>query len=356
MRRIMIFLVLLLMFPFSVKADNNDVKIARVELLEKTESTEIVEEPKVNLNKVDFNLKFSEVGDKATYQIVIKNESNKSFEISNETKYSDDDYIKYEFSFDDNNILKAGEEKSMYVIISYNKEVPATSYVDGKYTVNKSVVVDIVNDTITVLVPNTISNSILRNVAIATIIIVIIALVILVKGKSKVSVIILCLLLIPFSVYALQKISLEINAKVEIEEDSIPRVYAINENTITKDTSTLEDIGQTYSSCANTEKNVCLRYTLENDIVKESEVCFIRGAKEYCLNGSDRFTNNVEKLLTIFTETDACFGYEDGRFDCHASDINAKVISNGNVDAAEGEWHCDIVNNRASCANGWPTV
>ncbi|MBR3199324.1 MAG: hypothetical protein IKG27_04855 [Bacilli bacterium] len=356
MKKIIPFLILFLLLPLNVKADNSPVKITKVELLEKTENTEILAEPVVENIMVDFNLRFSEVEDKATYMIVLKNESNKSYEISNEIKYSDDNYIKYEFSFDDNNVIKAGETKNMYVMISYDKEVPAANFTEGKYTVNKAVVVEMVNDTVVVSVPNTVSNSVIRNVAIVTTVIVIIALIILVKSKKSVSAIILCLLLIPFTVYALEKISIEIKAKIEIEENPIRRVYAINENIITKNTSTLQDIGTTYNNCTSTGKNVCLRYTIENDIVAESEVCFIKEGHEYCIKGSDGFVNNTDKLLSIFAEQNACTGHDGGSFHCVSPDINAMVEADGDVIASEGVWHCDINYVQASCAEGWPVA
>ncbi len=120
-------------------------------------------------------------------------------------------------------------------------------------------------------------------------------------------------------------------------------VYAINSNTIIKDSSTLQDIGTTYPSCTATGKNICLKYTIENNIVTGVEACFVKGGTEYCLQGgvdeclydenlrtctyagpTTVYNANKGILNTAFTETNACSDY-DYAYDCGDSSFGGLV-------------------------------
>ena len=139
-------------------------------------------------------------------------------------------------------------------------------------------------------------------------------------------------------------------------------VYAINESSIYKNTSTLQDIGTTYNSCSATGKNTCIRYTIENDIVTGAEACFIKGGTEYCLKGwvdessletTPVYNANKTTLQTAFTETNACsdYGYH---FSCYASGFDAGGSNEGDVHALGGYWVCCVYSvGRASCSNSY---
>ncbi|MBR3199152.1 MAG: hypothetical protein IKG27_03960 [Bacilli bacterium] len=135
-------------------------------------------------------------------------------------------------------------------------------------------------------------------------------------------------------------------------------VYAINTNTITKNSSTLQDIGTTYGSCAATGKSVCIRYTVEGNIVTGAEACFIKGGTEYCLTGwhdeslsgiTPIYDLNVGTLNTAFTETNACTDY--GNFyTCRASGLNAYTYGDGYVGGSVSSWSCYVLeNDSAGC-------
>ena len=144
----------------------------------------------------------------------------------------------------------------------------------------------------------------------------------------------------------------------------IQKVYAINTNMIFKNTSTLQDIGTTYGSCAATGINACLRYTIEGDIVTGAEACFVKGGAEYCLtgwhdeclwddnadngNGACTFTgiptvfnSNKSTLQTAFTESGAC-RYGGSGCSCDASGLGAGSDSRGGEHAYDGSWICFV--------------
>ena len=147
------------------------------------------------------------------------------------------------------------------------------------------------------------------------------------------------------------------------------RVYAINTSNIYKDTSTLQDIGTTYNSCAATGKTKCLRYTIENNVVTGAEVCFIKGGTEYCLTGwineclwngsactfsgtTTVYNANVSTLQTAFTEANACSGYGH-YFNCIVSGLNTYANVDGYVNASDDEWYCSVYSGGyAICSDG----
>ena len=79
-----------------------------------------MESAKYNGLKIDFSLKYVNKDDYAKYKIIIKNNSDKDYEIDNQTTFNDGEFIKYEYIIDNNaKILKAKEELIVNVIIDF---------------------------------------------------------------------------------------------------------------------------------------------------------------------------------------------------------------------------------------------
>ena len=163
--------------------------------------------------------------------------------------------------------------------------------------------------------------------------------------------------LVSYNAHETQTITVGINAVQSNGSNAMTvtpaaqKVYAINTNHIYKNSSTLQDVGTTYSSCAVTGKISCLRYTIENNTVTGAEACFVKGGAEYCLTGwvdesssgtTPIYNDNVLTLQTAFTETNACS--DDGSvYYCTWSGLFAGARSSGDADAEDGSWRC-IVN------------
>ena len=127
-------------------------------------------------------------------------------------------------------------------------------------------------------------------------------------------------------------------------------VYAINTNDIYQDSSTLQEIGTTYSSCAATGKAACLRYTIENNTVTGAEACLVKGGAEYCLTGwvdesssgtTPIYNDNVLTLQTAFTEANACRA-SSSDYGCSASGLSAGSSSYGYVGADDASLACNV--------------
>ena len=190
----------------------NDVSIESIDLDSKSDTSVIVEEAIANNLSIKFNVKFTEVNDYVKYKIVINNKSNIDYMIS-ENK-SNSEFIEYEYSYDDNNkIIENNKKTTMYINIKYIKEVEEESLVDGLYNEVDNLVIDLGNEEN----PNT--GRIALKFAILIILIMFISLSIYLNKKNKkyLSVLIL-LLLVPFSVYAIEKLQIKIENKIEIEK------------------------------------------------------------------------------------------------------------------------------------------
>ena len=327
-KRFIILSLLFLLLPIVVNAEeSNDVKITNMELIEKSKDTKEINAPTFSLNKANFNIKFSKVGDYAKYKVTIKNESQKEYKITSETRFADHEHMKYEFSHEnDSKIIHPGDTATMYVSFSYNKEVPSDKFVNGKYVTENSMLIELVDDTVVVTVPDTALGHSKTNI-IAIILITIAFLVTLFiykKGNSKTFVIILSLLLLlPFAVYAAQKITLLFESRIEVNSFSgtIYRwnsVYLANKGTYSSatvesqaesttllsiaslkkgsDYITEEDYPTFSSRAATLGKNYYLKHDIVDNRVINSYVCFIYNNAEHCMKGGDYQTTGPNDI------------------------------------------------------------
>jgi len=207
--------IFLLFIPFMVNAE---VKIKDAVLVDNTEGLEVEKNPHHEGLQLDINMKLSNVGEFAKYKLTIANDTKKDYEIDMGEAFSKKEYIKYEFSFveDDNAILKANESKDIYVLVTYNKEVPENEFVNGVYkddnvmTINLSTEEEQVN-------PNTKTGYAI----LATAVLLFISLLLILLNKYKLDhlmvLVIAIAVTLPISIYALEKITIKIQAQIEIE-------------------------------------------------------------------------------------------------------------------------------------------
>ena len=275
-------LLILLLLPIIVMAEN--VSIKSVKLVEKDTYVEEVGKPKFDGLKVDFDLKFENLGDKATYLFEIENKDNENYfmdlKVSSTSKY-----ILYTLDSDEStNVVKANSSTKVYVIIKYNEEVPSYKLTNNKYTEKESIKVSLTNNkgeevitestaknSVIVVNPNT-GNIVLRikntNIVVSlyTVIIVlliaIVAIIVLKKLKVKrytSMILVLGMILIPGMVSAIKTINIEINSNIEIEPvELIDFKFAfmdmLNEKSKTK--SYKASKGMTFGEWENSKYNV----------------------------------------------------------------------------------------------------
>ena len=137
-------LLILLLLPIIVMAEN--VSIKDIKLVEKDTYVEEVSKPKFDGLKVDFDLKFENLGDKAAYLLEIENKDSENYfmdlKVSSTSKY-----ILYTLDSDEStNVVKANSSTKVYVIIKYNEEVHSYKLTNNKYTEKESIKVSLTNN------------------------------------------------------------------------------------------------------------------------------------------------------------------------------------------------------------------
>lgn len=224
MKKFIIPILLLLMFiPIYVSAetcDNNRISISSITIKEKTNVEEITEAT-ANEKNLNLNLFMSNVGDSITYKIVVKNDSNKDYELDKNSFNIRSEYIDYVLESNDNsNIIKKNSSKVIYLKVEYKNEVPEDKFESGTFNDNKSMIVTLsTGDTVlgTLKNPNT-GNSLLF-----------LSLLLIVSGVSFIIfrkmkrtkfmfLIVGIAVTLPISVYALCKITITIDSNITISK------------------------------------------------------------------------------------------------------------------------------------------
>ena len=130
-------------------------------------------------------------------------------------------------------------------------------------------------------------------------------------------------------------------------------VYTVSTNTfqIGNAISTGET---TYDNYASTGKNVFLRHTIENDVITESYVGFIKDGNVYYLQGGDNgdaYTQNKSILDEAFTSTNCTDNTTS--YSCSASVLSASARGNGYVLANGDGWSCSVrADGNSRCSGG----
>ncbi len=246
---ISLFLGLLIIVRIFAEA-NPSVYIERAELIDKTNSTTELSDPNIDGLGINFNLQFVELNDYARYKITIKNTTDKDYELSNESNFTNSEFLKYEYEFDNNNkVISANSTKTLFIKIIYNKPVSDSSYDEnGTYIEEKEMKVELsipeVNETNTTEEINIVNetnetenapqeiknetNETITNpktgpkgtifLALGVLLVALAISIIITDYKpiKETFVIIGLLLIIPISIHAIEKLSLTVNTHVEI--------------------------------------------------------------------------------------------------------------------------------------------
>ncbi len=215
--------LLLLLFPFMVKAVDN-VKITNIEELEKSDTVTVNHEPTFEGLRINFDFKFVNINDFIKYKVTIKNEDTKEYEIEAGVQFGEGEYIKYEFGLNgEEAIIKPNETKEMTLLITYTKEPAPSYFVDGAYVEQNAMSINLSTDNgqhnsvdpaSQEDNPHTGAGNILIFITILLIAGVLLTVAIRKNDKVMLS---LALLLIPISALAIEKITLDIETKIELE-------------------------------------------------------------------------------------------------------------------------------------------
>ena len=216
-KSILTFILLILIFPLVVSAEvcqKDDIVINKIELNEVGGNAEEISNPNSANNQINLNTKMNVIGDSLTYKVVIKNTSNSDyvFDKNQITK----DYINYDITYEDNsNIIKEGEEKTIYLKLKYDSKPQLEALSNGILQENNLVSFQLINEKGDSLINPETGNKVFFILLLIFLIITLF----FIKNSKRITtiVIIISLFLIPQMVKAVCTCSLDINLNIEID-------------------------------------------------------------------------------------------------------------------------------------------
>ena len=220
--RYILFLIISLVLIPVVYAKEN-VSIESYELVENSKTTTELSKPKINGLDIAFDLSFTKKDDYAKYKIVINNPTNKDYELSKDFEFNGSDYIKYEFKFEkEGNIVPAKSKLTMYITITYANEVPKNKLVNGKFTENNKMAISLAYAS-SASKTEEVNPKTGNNILVASVLILTISGISILFLKSKnrkrlTFILLLTMALIPVTKYAIEKLQINVETKVTIEE------------------------------------------------------------------------------------------------------------------------------------------
>jgi hypothetical protein len=216
---ILTLLITLLITPIVFAKENVEIKSIDLEF----KSTNVGENSKPTFKglEMNFDLSFKKQGDYAKYEVVVKNNTNTDFQISEDTSFNGSKYITYKYKVD--KILKAKGETTVHVTITYENPVDDKLLTEGKYSEKNSAVVQLQNEDGEAVNPNT-----YQGISIVVIILFVASIAVAIalnkQDFAKYGLFILIgLCLIPLLASAIETLKLTINVDVEIK-----KVYEVN--------------------------------------------------------------------------------------------------------------------------------
>ena len=218
MKKTIILLILTVsMFVIPKVFAEKTVEIKSIELDSKSDNVIINSEPNVNGLTMSYDLSFTQVNDFVKYKVIIANNTEKDYKISEETKFNESEYISYRYEIEGD--LKANSETTIYVIITYNKAVDDSLLTGGHYIETNKAVVEIMNEQNEVVkVPNAGKKSSLLIAIIILEILFIIGLFVYRHKKLNALALLLGILFIPTIASAEEVLDLTINLNIDIKK------------------------------------------------------------------------------------------------------------------------------------------
>ncbi len=217
-KNVFILILCLLFMPLFVNAETCDdecVKVESITFKEKSDETTEVTEAKIEDNKIVLDLNFMEVEDYVKYEVILTNDTDKNYDVSNYAP-SSDNAISYKIeALDGDNTIKPGETKGVYLIVTYDTR-PDT-FVEGAYSKKEDV-------SLKVLVTGEVINPETGNrLFIIAVTVCIGSFIILIIFNRKLKVLnsipmIIVLVMIPIYVYATCYCQIDIDSNITIPE------------------------------------------------------------------------------------------------------------------------------------------
>ena len=103
MKYIKYLLLPILLVPFIVLAETKNVEIKSISnYVDKSDAAEELEKPNIEGLKLGFKLKFTKQDDFIKYKFIIKNNTDKDYEIDNSSTFNEKKFIRYDYEVENN--------------------------------------------------------------------------------------------------------------------------------------------------------------------------------------------------------------------------------------------------------------
>ena len=215
---VVVILICILLLPFMVNAEEcnqNSIKIQSISLKDKSEYTEELSKTTFKNNKINLDLKMYDIGDYIEYELKVKNESKENFYFDEKSLNINSNYFDYSLSYKDNsNKIEPSTEKIIYLKVQYKREVDKEKFFSGKYIDNNNLLLNITNSN--PILTNPLTNN--NKITIIIFILLVIQLVLYFTRDKRINknYLLFLVLLLPITVNALCKCSLDINSNITI--------------------------------------------------------------------------------------------------------------------------------------------
>ena len=214
--------LMLFLIPNVLKAA--EVSIENITLVEHSDLVAEKSPATANGLNVNFDLSFTNLNDYAKYKVVINNPTNTEYEIEKETDFTTSEYVQYTYSYEgESKVLKANSKITMYITLTYKKEVPAESLQEGKYVETNKLTVNLSNGTTN---PKTADAS---TIVLSVLTLMLIGSLVIYKytnRKEYLGTLAITIALIPITLYAAEKLKLNVETKITVEEKFRVSYYA----------------------------------------------------------------------------------------------------------------------------------
>ena len=165
---------------------------------------------------------FKDKSDYVSYDVVVVNNSNEDYEISNGTSFSNSKYFKYTFE-GNSNIVPKKSTKKMNIKISYDKDVDPTAFDNnGTFSEENEMSINLAVQQPTTNNPKTGSGLVVALILVFLAIVAAISMVLTNKTKLNkhfIMIIALTLAIIPVTIYAAKMVTIKLNAGIIVDKN-----------------------------------------------------------------------------------------------------------------------------------------
>ena len=319
MKKNIIFL-LIISFILSVsvvRANNDKVIIEKIDRIEKSDDV-LVKDPVINGYRIDFDIKFKNVGDFVKYRIIVNNKDSEDYTLSPSDR-SDNNYISYEYLYEDNNkVIVSGARKALIVVITYNKEIPDNLFKDGVYSDTHSTSLSFYNNRLPEEEMKRIENPKTGTASVLLIMLTILLsfMISLVLSNRKVKrylniFILFIMLLSPIMVYAISNLFITINSKVEVVQASKKVCfYNVVQNEYYEEDVIQGESPSEFITRVTSTKGVISFYNKE--IVDCFRNNYSKGDINVCLELLNNYNHDLDDSI-IKTKEEGCYIFSNSR-------------------------------------------